>query len=180
MEYKGYQARVEFDESANVFHGEVLHLRDVITFEATTVDDLWKEFRDSVDDYLDFCATRGEDPERPFSGKFLVRIGPELHRSAAIAAAKRDESLNAWMIGAIESAVQPKSTAAEQNLRSLEAAFSTVSKAYLTVAMRKQEPTQERLVLSSHHQTGRRFNQIVHLKDNFTPALKASHDWAES
>jgi predicted HicB family RNase H-like nuclease len=58
MEYKGYIANAEFDDGARIFHGDVVNLRDVITFEADTVDDLLQAFHDSVDDYLDFCAER--------------------------------------------------------------------------------------------------------------------------
>lgn len=63
MEYKGYVARVEFDESANVFHGQVLNTRDVITFEGRSVDELWDEFKNSVEDYLEFCAETGNTHE---------------------------------------------------------------------------------------------------------------------
>lgn len=63
MEYKGYHAKVEFVDDADIFHGEVVNLRDVITFEGETVQQLKRAFQDSVDDYLDFCAKRGEDPE---------------------------------------------------------------------------------------------------------------------
>jgi predicted HicB family RNase H-like nuclease len=80
MTYRGYQAKVELDEEAGVFHGEVIKTRDVITFQGTSVKQLKQAFEDSVDDYLEFCASRGEDPEKPFSGKFLVRVPPEVHR----------------------------------------------------------------------------------------------------
>ena len=63
--YKGYRGYAEFDEEAGVFHGEVLNTRDVITFEGQSVEDLRKAFRESVDDYLEFCATLGEQPEKP-------------------------------------------------------------------------------------------------------------------
>ncbi len=95
MEYKGYHAKVEFDEGANIFHGEVINLRDVVTFEGETVDQLRQAFQDSVDDYFEFCAQRGEDPEKPYSGKFVVRVEPELHKSLAIEARKRGVSINA-------------------------------------------------------------------------------------
>lgn len=95
MEYKSYSAKVEFDESANIFHGEVINLRDVITFEGETVEQLRQAFQDSVDDYLEFCAERGESPEKPYSGKFVVRIEPELHKRLAIEAHKRGVSINA-------------------------------------------------------------------------------------
>ena len=97
MEYKGYFAKVEFDDEANIFHGEVINLRDVITFEGETVEELWKAFHDSVEDYLEFCAERGEDPEKPYSGKFIVRVDPELHKTIAIQARKNGKSLNAWV-----------------------------------------------------------------------------------
>ena len=69
MEYKGYFGKVEFDDEANIFYGEVINLRDVVTFQGETVQDLRKAFRESVDDYLEFCAARDEDPEKPYSGK---------------------------------------------------------------------------------------------------------------
>jgi predicted HicB family RNase H-like nuclease len=103
MEYKGYIAKVEFDDESIIFHGEVINLRDVITFEADCVDGLLQAFHDSVDDYLDFCKERGEDPERPFSGKFLVRLDTDLHRKIYIKAQLENKSLNAWVSEALES-----------------------------------------------------------------------------
>ncbi len=94
MEYKGYFAKVVFDEDADIFHGEILNLRDVITFEGETVEDLRQAFYDSVDDYFEFCAERGEDPGKPYSGKFVVRVEPELYKRIAIEARKRGISLN--------------------------------------------------------------------------------------
>lgn len=105
MEYKGYVAKLEFDSEANLFHGQVLHLRDVITFQGQSVDELRREFEASVDDYLEFCAEQGDEPEKPFSGRFLVRLDPELHRNMAIAAGRRDQSINALVTKAIERAV---------------------------------------------------------------------------
>ena len=66
MTYKGYQARVDLDEEAGVFHGEVINTRDVITFQGSSVGELNQALEDSVDDYLEFCASRGEHPEKPF------------------------------------------------------------------------------------------------------------------
>ena len=106
MEYKGYIGKVEFDDEANVFHGEVINLRDVITFEANSVSGLWKSFRNSVDDYLEFCCERGEEPEKPFSGKFMIRVGPRLHRELVIRARLRNVSLNSWVHDTLEQAVR--------------------------------------------------------------------------
>ena len=97
MEYKGYFAKVEFDDDANIFHGEVINLRDVITFEGESVNELKIAFRESVDDYLAFCAERGEEPEKPYSGKFVVRVEPELHKNITIEARKKGKSLNVWV-----------------------------------------------------------------------------------
>ncbi len=106
MEYKGYFGKIEFDASADIFHGEVINLRDVITFEGETVAELKQAFQDSVDDYLDFCAKRGEDPEKPYSGKFVVRVAPELHKHITIEARKAGKSLNGWVSDAISKALE--------------------------------------------------------------------------
>jgi predicted HicB family RNase H-like nuclease len=106
MEYKEYSAKVEFDSDANTFHGEVINLRDVITFEGETVKELKQAFQDSVDDYLDFCAQRGEAPEKPYSGKFVIRVEPELHKNITIEARKAGKSLNVWISDAIYKALK--------------------------------------------------------------------------
>ncbi len=72
MQYKGYMARIQFDDEANLFHGEVTKIRDVITFQGRSVDELRDAFEASVDDYLAFCAERGENPDEPFSGCFTI------------------------------------------------------------------------------------------------------------
>ena len=66
MEYQGYVGRVEYDDEAGIFHGEVINTRDVITFQGATVAELRKAFRASVEDYIAFCSNRGEEPEKPF------------------------------------------------------------------------------------------------------------------
>jgi predicted HicB family RNase H-like nuclease len=106
MEYKGYSAKVEFDEGENIFHGEVINLRDIITFEGETVTELKQAFHDSVDDYLEFCAERGEDPEKPYSGRFVVRVEPELHKTIAIEARKRGQSINSLVSKALSKEIE--------------------------------------------------------------------------
>jgi len=105
MEHKGYIGKVEFDDEAGIFHGEVINTRDVITFQGESVTELKKAFRDSVDDYLAFCAERGEEPDKPFSGQFVTRIPPELHRKVNVAASLAGKSLNAWVTEQLASAV---------------------------------------------------------------------------
>lgn len=67
MEYKGYTGVVEFDDEAGIFHGESALVRDMITFQGTSVDELRQAFRDSIDGYLEWCAERGEEAEKPLS-----------------------------------------------------------------------------------------------------------------
>lgn len=97
MEYKGYVGHVEFDDEAEIFHGEVINTRDVITFQGKTVDEIKQAFRDSVEDYLEYCAKLGQEPEKPFTGKFMLRIPPDLHRKIFVAAKQSGESINAWI-----------------------------------------------------------------------------------
>lgn len=106
MEYHGYIAQIQYDDQAEIFHGEVINLRDVITFQGKSVSELRKAFRDSVKDYLAFCRERNEDPEKPFSGKFVLRVPADLHRGMAIAAATEGKSLNAWAKETLEKAVE--------------------------------------------------------------------------
>jgi predicted HicB family RNase H-like nuclease len=101
LEYKGYAGTVEADDGA--FTGRVVGLRDVITFEGSTFAEVEQAFRDSIDDYLAFCAERGEQPDRAYSGKIPLRIDPELHRRAAARAQAEGVSLNQWIARRIES-----------------------------------------------------------------------------
>ena len=97
MEYKGYMGKVEFDEDAGVLHGEVLGIRDVVTFQGESVQEIERAFRESVDDYLAFCTERGEEPDKPYSGKFMVRMDEGLHRQISQLAGRAGESLNTWV-----------------------------------------------------------------------------------
>ena len=106
IEYKGYIGKVEIDDDAGILFGEVINVRDVITFEGESVDEIQKAFRESIDDYLDFCAKRGESPEKPFSGKFVVRLPAELHRQAFIQAKLKDKSLNGWVTDVLKTALK--------------------------------------------------------------------------
>lgn len=102
MSYKGYYAHVEFDAEAKIFHGEVLGINDVITFQGTTVNELEKELRASVEDYLDFCAKEGKKPEVTLSGNLNLRMGPERHRLVKVFADARNISINEFINLAIE------------------------------------------------------------------------------
>ena len=98
MEYKGYIGVVEFDDEASIFHGDVVNTRDVITFQGKSVAEITKAFRESVDDYLQFCKERGEESEKPFSGRLVLRMEPKLHRALAVAARREKKSLNSLIV----------------------------------------------------------------------------------
>jgi predicted HicB family RNase H-like nuclease len=95
MTYKGYTGVAQFDDEAGIFFGRVLDLRDVITFQGTTVEGLRQSFRDSVNFYLECCAADGVAPEKPYTGQILVRTKPEVHRALAVLAGAEGKSINA-------------------------------------------------------------------------------------
>ena len=99
--YLGYHGRAEYDSDADHFHGEVIGTRDVITFVGTTPAKVQAEFQQSVNAYLAFCKARGEAPERPCSGKFLVRVDPGLHRALSVRAETSGISLNQLVADAL-------------------------------------------------------------------------------
>lgn len=96
MIYKGYTARIDFDDRDNLLVGRLLGIQDVIGFHADTVAELRIAFEDAVDDYLETCARIGKSPEKPASGKLMLRIPPEIHAAALVAAKAKGKSLNQW------------------------------------------------------------------------------------
>ena len=104
MKYKKYVATVELDAEAGLFHGEIINLSDVVTFQGRSVDELRQAFKESVEDYLEACTEFGKEPEKPFTGQFVVRLRPEVHRSAVLAAKIENKSLNAWVAEKLEQA----------------------------------------------------------------------------
>ncbi len=106
MAYKDYLGKVEFDDEANIFHGEVVNIRDVITYEGQSVDELRQSYEDSVEDYVAFCIERGEQPQKPFSGRFRVQLSPEEHRQIILAATKAGKRIDVWVADILGQAVQ--------------------------------------------------------------------------
>jgi predicted HicB family RNase H-like nuclease len=104
MHHGSYQAVVEYDDEANLFHGEVINLRDVITFQGRSVDELKQALAESIDDYVAFCRARGEEPEEPFSGHLVVRVDPKTHKAAASAAQRAGISLETWVARTLDAA----------------------------------------------------------------------------
>ncbi|MDR2869986.1 MAG: type II toxin-antitoxin system HicB family antitoxin [Deferribacteraceae bacterium] len=106
LTYKGYQGVFEYDQEADIFHGNVINLTDVITFQGRSIDELKQALADSVEDYLDFCADQNKTPDKPYSGRFNLRVDQELHRRMAAEAAMEGKSLNQWIIESLEELVK--------------------------------------------------------------------------
>ena len=105
LHYKDYAGSVEFSEEDAVFHGKIVGIKSLITFEGDSVSAITEDFHQAIDEYLEFCAENGQEPEKPFKGSFNVRIGAELHRKAALAASAHGVSLNTLIEEAIRRAV---------------------------------------------------------------------------
>lgn len=113
LTHKGYLARVEFDAEDEVLVGHVAGISDVVGFHADNVEALKSAFREAVDDYLETCAKAGKNPEKPYSGRVMFRVPPDVHARAAMAAELAGKSLNQWAQEALEEA-------AKRSLRSAE------------------------------------------------------------
>jgi len=105
MHHKGYTARIEFDERDSIFVGRVLGIRTIISFHGETVAELRSEFEAAVSDYLEDCSEQGLTPEKPVSGKIMLRVPPEIHGAALVAAKAAGKSLNQWATEALRNAV---------------------------------------------------------------------------
>lgn len=107
MEYKGYTALVEFDDSVGRLHGRVVNsgAYPIATFEATDVEGIRREFHRSIDEYIESCQEDGIEPRKPFSGKLNLRLGSDLHQRVARSAAESGLSLNSWILQALEKSV---------------------------------------------------------------------------
>jgi len=102
MEYKGYTGSVEYSDEDGIFFGKVRFIRALISYEGSNAEELRKDFRDGVDDYLAICEEKNITPEQPFKGSFNVRVGRDLHRQIALEAARRGVSLNSLIVAALE------------------------------------------------------------------------------
>ena len=104
MNHKGYTARIEFDERDNIFVGRVLGVRTMISFHGQTVDELRTAFGTAIEEFLRDCKAQGIRPEKPASGKLMLRVPPEVHGAALVAAQAAGKSLNQWATEVIEEA----------------------------------------------------------------------------
>lgn len=96
LEYKGYVAQIETDEENNGFHGRVINISDIVNFKGKSMAELKREFAKSIEVYFDYCLEKGGVPEQPFTGKFILRVDPAVHRAIARAADSEGKSINSW------------------------------------------------------------------------------------
>ena len=101
LEYKGYHAYIEYDAEDNILVGEVFGIADSLNFHGTSVDEVKEMFKQSIDNYLFLCEKIGKNPDKEFKGTFNVRITPEMHKRAALEAAKQKITLNQYVMKAI-------------------------------------------------------------------------------
>jgi len=104
LRHKDYLATIELDPDAGFFHGEVINTRAVLTFQGRSVEELTSAFAGTIADYEKWCAERGKEPERPYSGSLTLRMPPDLHRRVAEAAARSGKSLNGFIKETLEHA----------------------------------------------------------------------------
>lgn len=105
MTYKGYTARIEYSHEDDCFVGHIAGIQDVVGFHGDSVAELHAAFAEAVDDYLETCARLGRSPQKPYSGKLMLRIDPLLHAQAAAIAEAKGKSLNAWTQEVLQQAI---------------------------------------------------------------------------
>ena len=105
INYKGYAAKIEFDPEDNILFGNIIGIRDTVGFHGESVSELKDAFHEAVDFYLESCEKAGREPNKPFSGKFMVRVDSSLHGKVAAAAVNAGKSLNKWVAETLEQAV---------------------------------------------------------------------------
>lgn len=111
IEYKGYQAKIEFDAESCVLYGKIEGIRDLVNFEADSANEVEQAFHEAVDDYLEFCREVGKNPDKAYNGQFNVRISPKLHRELAMRAFRDRETLNREIQNAVEQYLKPQMSA---------------------------------------------------------------------
>lgn len=108
MRYEDYTARIEYDERDDIFTGRVLGLRAMLSFQGKTVAELRRQFRTAVEDFLGDCRERGVPPEKPASGKLMLRVPPEVHGAALVAARATGKSLKQWATEVLQRAADSR------------------------------------------------------------------------
>lgn len=106
MKYRGYVARIEYDEEDRIFAGRLAGIDDIVVFHGSTVDELETAFHESVDHYLEVSDRTGRPAQKPYSGKLMLRINPEIHAAVATASQVQGKSINQWAAEVLDRAAQ--------------------------------------------------------------------------
>jgi predicted HicB family RNase H-like nuclease len=106
MTYKGYAAKIEYSDEDKCFIGHIAGIKDIVGFHGESVTELQTAFEEAVDDYLATCARLNRSPQKPYSGKLMLRLPPDIHAAVAIAAEVSGKSINQWAAEAFAEAVE--------------------------------------------------------------------------
>jgi predicted HicB family RNase H-like nuclease len=106
MKYRGYTARIEYDEEDRIFVGHLAGIQDIVGFHGTTVDELEAAFHESVDNYIAISEETGRPAQKPYSGRLMLRVPPEVHAAVATAAQIRGKSINQWATDTLKKAAR--------------------------------------------------------------------------
>ncbi|MCK4563661.1 MAG: type II toxin-antitoxin system HicB family antitoxin [Verrucomicrobia bacterium] len=102
LKYHDYYGSVKPDVESGVLYGKILHVNDLVTYEAASLPELKEAFQEAVNDYLETCREIGKEPDKPYKGSFNVRMQPDLHKQAAITAVEEGKSLNDFVVSAVK------------------------------------------------------------------------------
>ncbi len=106
LSYKGYTGSVEYSEEDEIFYGKIEFITDSVLYEGSSVEELKRNFQEAVEDYIETCIEIGKEPQKPFKGRILTRINPELHKKAALIALQKRISLNKFVEKAIQHEIE--------------------------------------------------------------------------
>ena len=104
MKYKGYLARIEYDEEDRIFVGHLAGIKDIVGFHGITVNELEGAFHESVDNYIAISEETGRPVQKPYSGKLMLRVSPDIHAAVATAAEVHGKSINQWVSDVLDEA----------------------------------------------------------------------------
>ena len=108
MTYKGYSAAIEYSDEDGFFVGQIAGIQDFITFHGHSAEEMRSAFQEAVDDYIEACAKIGRPPNKPYSGKLVLRLPPEIHAKLAIQAQISGKSINSMVLEALNNSIHQR------------------------------------------------------------------------
>lgn len=110
MMYKNYAAKIEYSDQDQCFIGHIAGIKDIVGFHGESVSELRTAFEEAVDDYLETCAKLSRPPQKPYSGKMMLRVPPDIHEAVAIEAEITGKSINQWAVDTLTDAIKRETT----------------------------------------------------------------------